>query len=154
MHFNSEELFSAATLVHQVVPPTQQFPWPLLAQHAGCEVWIKHENHTPTGAFKVRGGVIYLSALLEIDGDLANGEVSGFEYITTDISYSESGDKLHLSVNADHLFNHANFGEWPNSLEGLILLGVTVEAGLDGLDIAVEVLDQTDPGIIFAPIIN
>ena len=86
--------------------------------------------------------------LLTIDGDLANGEVSGFEYITEDISYNESGDKLHLSVNADHLFNHLNFGTWPNSLEGLVLLGVTVEAGLDGLDIAVDVLDQTDPGIV------
>ena len=63
MRFTSEELFAAATLVQQVVSPTQQYPWPLLAQHVGCEVWVKHENHTPTGAFKVRGGVIYLSTL-------------------------------------------------------------------------------------------
>ena len=63
MRFTSDELSAAATLVHQVVPPTQQYPWPLLAQHVGCEVWVKHENHTPTGAFKIRGGVIYLSAL-------------------------------------------------------------------------------------------
>ena len=94
------------------------------------------------------GGFGQLSpGLLTIDGDLANGDVSGFEYITTDISYSTSGDKLHLGVNADLLFNHENFGEWPNSLEGLVLVGVVVEAGLDGLDIAVEVLDQTNPGI-------
>ena len=37
--------------------PTPQYAWPLLAQRAGCEVWVKHENHTPTGAFKVRGGL-------------------------------------------------------------------------------------------------
>ena len=63
MPFTSEDLFAAAALVHQVVPPTPQYPWPLLAQHVGCEVWVKHENHTPTGAFKVRGGVIYLRTL-------------------------------------------------------------------------------------------
>jgi len=63
LRFTSEDLLAAAALVHQIVPPTQQYPWPLLAKHVGCEVWVKHENHTPTGAFKVRGGVIYLSAL-------------------------------------------------------------------------------------------
>ena len=63
MRFTTEELVTAANLVHEVVPPTQQYAWPLLANHAGCEVWVKHENHTPTGAFKVRGGVIYLADL-------------------------------------------------------------------------------------------
>ena len=86
--------------------------------------------------------------LLTIDGDLANGDVAGFEYITEDISYNESGDKLELGVNASYLFDHPQFGEWPNSLEGLVLVGVVVEAGLDGLDIAVDVLDQTNPGIV------
>lgn len=41
------------------MPPTPQFAWPLLAERAGCEVWVKHENHTPIGAFKVRGGLVY-----------------------------------------------------------------------------------------------
>src|SRR5271155_267404 len=41
------------------MPPTPQYPWPLLAQRVGAEVWVKHENHTPTGAFKVRGGLVY-----------------------------------------------------------------------------------------------
>ena len=86
--------------------------------------------------------------LLTIEGDLASGEVAGFEYITEDISYNESGDKLQLAVDGDYLFNHPGFGEWPNSLEGLVLVGVVVEASLDGLDIAVDVLDQTDVGIV------
>ena len=95
------------------------------------------------------GGFGQLSpGLLTIDGDLANGDVAGFEYITEDISYTESGDKLLLGVNANYLFDHPQFGEWPNSLEGLVLVGVVVEAGLDGLDIAVDVLDQTDVGIV------
>ena len=58
-----EELERAAELVHAVVPPTAQYAWPKLARRAGCEVWVKHENHTPTGAFKVRGGLVYFDRL-------------------------------------------------------------------------------------------
>lgn len=53
----------AADRVHAVIPPTPQYAWPLLAEAAGCEVWLKHENHTPTGAFKVRGGLNYVDGL-------------------------------------------------------------------------------------------
>jgi len=49
--------------VHAVMPPTPQYNWPLLSARTGCEVWVKHENHTPTGAFKIRGGVIYVDGL-------------------------------------------------------------------------------------------
>jgi threonine dehydratase len=61
--FDAAELEHAAALVHAVVPPTPQYPWPKLARRAGCTVWVKHENHTPTGAFKVRGGLVYLDRL-------------------------------------------------------------------------------------------
>src|SRR3981189_486055 len=57
------ELESAAELVHRVVQPTPQYAWPKLRRRAGCTVWVKHENHTPTGAFKVRGGIVYLDRL-------------------------------------------------------------------------------------------
>jgi len=50
----------AAAIVQAVMPPTAQYAWPLLAKRTGCEVWVKHENHTPTGAFKVRGGLVYM----------------------------------------------------------------------------------------------
>lgn len=53
----------AATLVYGAMPPTPQYSWPLLNEALGLEAWIKHENHTPTGAFKVRGGLVYLDAL-------------------------------------------------------------------------------------------
>jgi len=56
-------LEEAASLVRTLVPPTPQYAWPKLAARAGCEVWVKHENHTPTGAFKVRGGLIYMTEL-------------------------------------------------------------------------------------------
>jgi threonine dehydratase len=43
--------------------PTPQYRWPLLEARVGTTVWVKHENHTPTGAFKVRGGLVYLEEL-------------------------------------------------------------------------------------------
>ena len=58
------ELEAASALIAPLVPPTPQYAWPLLARRAGCEVWVKHENHTPIGAFKVRGGLVYLDDLL------------------------------------------------------------------------------------------
>ena len=45
------------------MPPTPQYRWPGLSRRAGCEVWVKHENHTPTGAFKVRGGLVLFDEL-------------------------------------------------------------------------------------------
>jgi len=63
MRFNSADLDWAAGIVGRWVPPTPQYVWPLLAEHAGAEVWVKHENHTPTGAFKVRGGLVYAERL-------------------------------------------------------------------------------------------
>ncbi|SEI87537.1 threonine dehydratase [Sphingobium sp. AP50] len=56
-------LRSAAALIHEQVPPTPQYAWPLLAGRSGCDVWVKHENHTPTGAFKVRGAITYIDWL-------------------------------------------------------------------------------------------
>lgn len=57
------ELESAAALINDVIGETPQYDWPLLAERAGCEVWVKHENHTPIGSFKVRGGLVYLEEL-------------------------------------------------------------------------------------------
>jgi len=58
-----KELDDGAKLVHEVVPPTPQFSWPLLNERAGTEVWVKHENHTATGSFKVRGGLTLMAHL-------------------------------------------------------------------------------------------
>lgn len=58
-----DELESAAQIVYRAMPPTPQYRWPLLNEALGAEVWIKHENHTPTGAFKVRGGLVYMHEL-------------------------------------------------------------------------------------------
>ncbi len=57
------EAQEAAELVRRFVSPTPQYQWPILSHEAGCELWIKHENHTPTGSFKMRGGLVYLDWL-------------------------------------------------------------------------------------------
>jgi threonine dehydratase len=61
--FDLKELERAHKIVGEAVPPTPAHAWPLLAQRLGTEVVVKHENHTPTGAFKVRGGLVYLDRL-------------------------------------------------------------------------------------------
>ena len=62
-----EVLETAAAFVHKVVPPTPQYCWPLLSRRVGAELWVKHENHTPIGAFKIRGGLVYLDELRRAD---------------------------------------------------------------------------------------
>jgi threonine dehydratase len=57
--FSLHDLHSAADLVHTYVSATPQIAWPLLSRRTAAEVWVKHENHLPTGAFKVRGGVVF-----------------------------------------------------------------------------------------------
>lgn len=58
-----DEIETAAKIVYSVFPPTPQYCWPLLSQRLGTEIWLKHENHTPVGAFKLRGGLVYFSDL-------------------------------------------------------------------------------------------
>jgi threonine dehydratase len=50
----------ASDIVYAAMQPTLQYAWPLLAEETGCECWVKHENQTPIGAFKVRGGLVHM----------------------------------------------------------------------------------------------
>lgn len=61
--FSIDEIQAATALVHRQMPPTPQYSWPLLNRELGVETWVKHENHTPTGAFKVRGGITFIDWL-------------------------------------------------------------------------------------------
>jgi threonine dehydratase len=63
--YSLKELRLAADRVRAVIPLTPQQQWPLLSDAVGAEVWAKHENHTPVGAFKVRGGINYVHKLCE-----------------------------------------------------------------------------------------
>jgi threonine dehydratase len=64
MQFSDAEVAQAREAVRAFVPPTPQYAWPLLRERVGVPVWVKHENHTPAGAFKVRGGMTYFDALV------------------------------------------------------------------------------------------
>ncbi len=57
------EIERASAVVHAAMLPTPQIAWPVLARRAGCELWVKHENHTPIGAFKIRAGLVYMDWL-------------------------------------------------------------------------------------------
>ncbi len=61
--FQLDELDEAARVVHAQMPPTPQYVWPQISEKAGATVWVKHENHTPTGAFKIRGGITFIDWL-------------------------------------------------------------------------------------------
>ena len=68
--FSLEELEAATRLVHQHMDPTPQYAWPTLEKRLGARVWVKHENHTPTGAFKVRGGITFIDWLRRTHPDV------------------------------------------------------------------------------------
>ena len=68
--FSLTELENAAALVHAAMAPTPEQRWPLLDARAGTRVWVKHENHTPVGAFKIRGGLVYVDDLRRSGRDI------------------------------------------------------------------------------------
>ncbi len=69
------DIISASRVVYAEMPPTPQYCWPLLCERLGAEVWVKHENHTPVGAFKIRGGLNYFARLAS-SGALPPGVIS------------------------------------------------------------------------------
>jgi threonine dehydratase len=60
-----EDVLAARGIVHQYLRPTPLYEWPALARLLGCRFYLKHENHTPTTAFKVRGGIHLIARLPE-----------------------------------------------------------------------------------------
>ena len=70
-----DDLETAAALIYKSMPPTPQYRWPLIEARAGTTVWVKHENHTPVGGFKIRGGLVYLDELCRA-GPKPNGVIS------------------------------------------------------------------------------
>jgi len=70
-----EEITSASRIVYEVMAPTPQYCWPLLCERLGTEIWVKHENHTLVGAFKIRGGLVYFANLAK-SGQVPKGVIS------------------------------------------------------------------------------
>ena len=75
MQITLEDITSASRIVYKEMPPTPQYRWPMLCEQLGTEVWVKHENHTPVGAFKIRGGLVYFDHLVK-SGKIPNGVIS------------------------------------------------------------------------------
>jgi threonine dehydratase len=69
------EIEAAASLIYQHFQATPQYRWALSSERLGTDCWIKHENHTPVGAFKIRGGLTYFDAL-KSRGDLPKEVIS------------------------------------------------------------------------------
>ena len=59
------DVVTAAAVIRRYLKPTPLYEWPALSQQLGCRFYLKHENHTPTTAFKVRGGIYLVSRLTE-----------------------------------------------------------------------------------------
>lgn len=60
------QIHEAQAVLYRHMPPTPQYSWPLINERLGTEAWIKHENHTPVGAFKLRGAIVYVQWLKQI----------------------------------------------------------------------------------------
>src|SRR5215470_12899840 len=65
-----DEIRAAQELVYSLMQPTPQMIWPLLCERLGAELWVKHENHTPIGAFKARTAVVYAAELFKISNGI------------------------------------------------------------------------------------
>lgn len=87
-------------------------------------------------------------ALYKLTGDFESGELGGFEVINDNINYNTSGNYMQASTAFSNIINDADWGVWPNSFQGIIVLGVTVEAGLSGVEVVANVLDQSNPGLM------
>jgi threonine dehydratase len=71
------EIRAAQEILYSVMPPTPQIAWPLLSERVGAEVWVKHENHTPIGAFKARTAVIYAAELFRREPGVTGSGITG-----------------------------------------------------------------------------
>lgn len=65
------QIHEAQSVIYRYMAPTPQYTWPLINQRLGTEVWIKHENHTPVGAFKLRGALVYADWLKQKQPELS-----------------------------------------------------------------------------------
>ena len=119
------DLEEAASLIYRHMPATPQYNWPLVDALAGTEVWVKHENHTPVGAFKIRGGIVYMDALKR-----ERPEIRGVVGATRGNHGQSMGFAARIAgVEATVVVPHGNSLEKNAAMQAL---GVhVIEAGLD-----------------------
>lgn len=135
------ELEEAAREIYRFVQPTPQIAWPLLAGRCGCEVWVKHENHLPTGAFKVRGGLWFMQHLAG-SGEAGNGVIAATR---GNHGQSISFAARHHGLNAVIVVPHGNNPEKNSAMRALG--AEIIEHGSDfneALDHAHDIADQRE----------
>jgi hypothetical protein len=86
--------------------------------------------------------------IYKIQGDFISGEVGDFGVISTDFDYNLSGNSMQARSLLSTITEDADWGVWPNSYEGVGLVGVTISAGLSGLSISTDILDTSDVGLL------
>jgi threonine dehydratase len=132
-------LEAAAALVHGVMPPTPQYCWPLLSRRVGAELWVKHENHTPIGAFKIRGGLVYLDHVRRSEPQMRGVVTATRGNHGQSIAYAAS----RLGLAATIVVPHGNSVEKNRAMEAF---GATlVEVGHDfqaAYEYAIELAEQ------------
>jgi len=69
-----DDITSASRIVYAEMQATPQYRWPMLCERLGTELWVKHENHSPVGAFKIRGGLVYFDDLMR-SGQVPKGVI-------------------------------------------------------------------------------
>jgi len=99
------DLEAAFDIVHPIFPGTPQYVWPLLAQRLGCEVWVKHENHTPIGAFKIPEESI--GRVIGPGGKQIRAIIEDFELSNMDVQ--EDGSIQMTSLNTEKLKSAEEF---------------------------------------------
>jgi threonine dehydratase len=129
------DLEAASTLVGAAFAPTPQIRWPLLDARLGTRCWVKHENHTPVGAFKVRGGLVYFDWLRREHPD-----VSGVVSATRGNHGQSVGyAALRAGVRACVVVPHGNSVEKNAAMRAL---GVELIEGGDDFQDSVELADR------------
>lgn len=74
MKITLDDITSASRIVYEEMQATPQYRWPMLGERLGTELWVKHENHSPVGAFKIRGGLVYFDHLVK-SGQVPKGVI-------------------------------------------------------------------------------
>ena len=74
MQITLGDITAAARIVYAEMQATPQYRWPMLCERLGTELWVKHENHSPVGAFKIRGGLVYFAHLMQ-SGQVPKGVI-------------------------------------------------------------------------------
>jgi threonine dehydratase len=111
--FNKDELIAAHSTVLQHMLPTPQYSWPMLSRAVGAEIVVKHENHAPTGAFKVRGGATFIDWLSRTHPD-ATGIITATR---GNHGQSQSRAAVALGLRAKVLVPHENSVEKNNAMQ-------------------------------------